>query len=143
MRLMDVRGGSTTTNVSITMIKVDRPPVLEPLAELQVVAGSEATADLVVHDPDGNVATLMVSRPSSYRTILGSRFSWSTTMADVGECTLEFTATDQDGVSDSIEWSVVVSSSTVASLFSPLLMDLDARSGYQGLQERSPQELFF
>jgi hypothetical protein len=64
-------------------------------------------------------------------------------MADVGECTLEFTATDQDGVSDSIEWSVVVSSPTVASLFSPLLMDLDARSGYQGLQERSPQEPFF
>jgi len=61
MRLMDVRGGSTATNVSITIIKVDWPPVLEPLAELQVVAGSEATADLVVHDPDGNVATLMVS----------------------------------------------------------------------------------
>ena len=79
--VMDVRGGSTTTNVSITMINVNRPPVLEPLAELQVVAGEEATADLVVHDSDGNVATLTVSGHQATARLSGSRFSWSTTSA--------------------------------------------------------------
>ena len=107
--VVDARGGSTSRTVTITVVNVNRPPVLAPLTSVQVTAGEEVRADVVASDPDGDVATVTVSGNPATARLLESRFSWSTKAADVGEYTFILTAIDPAGASDSIEWRVVVS----------------------------------
>ena len=108
----DRQGAADQLNVSIQVLNVNDPPVLEQLAPAQMVEGSPFSYVIGFIDPDlvedpgeGHDITL---DPPLFPVLPGGVINFTPDNGHVGVYLLTVTVTDADGASDTVEWEVTV-----------------------------------
>jgi len=94
--------------ISITVANTNRPPVIEPIGNITVVAGSQITFPVNTSDADGDNVSITPSDLPAGATF-NSPFSWTPAPDQVGNYQITFIASDgqlQD--SETISISVIV-----------------------------------
>jgi len=81
---------SVTQTVGITVVNVNRAPVVEGVADIAIDEGDNVGAALEVSDPDGDDVELTFSEP------LDADGEWSTEIGDAGKYMVRATASDGD-----------------------------------------------
>lgn len=87
---IEATDGKKTTSKEVTLVIVDvnRKPVLEALQAISVTEGEEVIVRPSASDPDGDTVTFTYEKP------LDSTGRWQTAADDAGEYTLDVTASD-------------------------------------------------
>jgi hypothetical protein len=108
----DWRGASDQMNLSIEVVNVNDPPVLDELRPAQMIEGMRFTYTIGFSDPD------LVEDPAEEHTITvdpplftvhpGGVVDMTATNADVGVHILTVTVEDRAGTTDSREWEVTI-----------------------------------
>jgi len=79
---------------TITVVNVDRPPVLAGIDGKSVNAGSPLSFTLSATDPDGDSLTYSVGTLPSGASLTGQTFAWTPTSSQAGSFTVTFTVSD-------------------------------------------------
>jgi hypothetical protein len=108
----DGRGASDQINISITVVNVNDPPVLDVLRPSQMIEGQRFLYTIVFNDPDlledpGEEHTITVD-PPLFTVTPGGVVDITPTNAEVGIHSLTVTIVDGAGATDSMDWEVTV-----------------------------------
>jgi len=104
---------SVSQDVVITVLGVNRAPVLETLSDITTDEGGIVTITPVASDPDGDVVEITISEP------IGNDGVWETTHDDSGTYTITVTASDGE-LSDSQEVLITINNVNRAPILAPL-----------------------
>ncbi|MFH1867802.1 MAG: putative Ig domain-containing protein, partial [Candidatus Omnitrophota bacterium] len=97
----------TSETINITVINVNRPPVLEAIGNRSVAEGNLLEFDITADDPDGDTIVYSVSNLPEGADFNGQRFNWTPTFEQSGVYTVTFTASDgEDADSETITITV-------------------------------------
>lgn len=102
LNLTDASGLSATHNTTITVLPVNDPPVLEPIAGITVKEGETVTIAPNATDAEQSRALAYGINDSrfGYSGMLIGTFTWTPSYDDAGTYDVEVTAYDRDGASD-------------------------------------------
>ncbi|RMG23824.1 MAG: tandem-95 repeat protein, partial [Methanobacteriota archaeon] len=103
----------TTREVSITVNHVNRPPVMEPIADQKVDENTLLKVNIAVSDPDkedaGKLKVTAENLPEGATfDASGNVFAWTPTFDQAGDYTVKFTVQDPAGLSDSKTMNITV-----------------------------------
>jgi FKBP-type peptidyl-prolyl cis-trans isomerase len=79
---------SSSVDVSIVVIDLNRAPILEDIKDIAVIEGEKINVEAVAADPDNQPVTITYSQPFS------NTGEWQTKVGDAGKYTITVTATD-------------------------------------------------
>ena len=80
---------TTTQNVEITVLNVNRAPILEPLQDIVVTEGETVAVTAVAADPDNDEVAIAYSNP------LNEKGEWRTVEGDAGKYRVTATVSDK------------------------------------------------
>ncbi|MBW3018755.1 hypothetical protein KY329_01045 [Candidatus Woesearchaeota archaeon] len=98
----DGKGGIDTDILDVTVINVNRPPVLDPIAPITVNEGELVVVNATYNDPDGDTVDL------SYSVPLDANGQWQTLSGDAGQYVATVTADDGNGGIDTEQVAITV-----------------------------------
>jgi hypothetical protein len=110
--LDDGRGGTAGTSFQVTVVGVNNPPVIQPIADQSVTAGAQISVPVSVFDPDGDPITL-TALSENMGVVTAESFGTDTivlTGAGAGVTAVDVTADDARGGVTTIAFTVTVSS---------------------------------
>jgi putative Ig domain-containing protein len=110
----DGHGGTDSKTINITVTNTNRPPVLNPIGNRTVEAGSTLAFTVSATDPDGDSVTYSVTGlPSgaTFNTSTGA-FSWTPASPQIGFYNLTFGASDGIGGTASEAITITVTGPT-------------------------------
>ncbi|MBL8952829.1 MAG: hypothetical protein JNK82_18755 [Myxococcaceae bacterium] len=113
-----------TLNVTVT--NVNRPPVLTPIANQSVVAGTMASLMLMATDPDGDAVTFSAQGLPAYATLAGSTLTFAPGAGVVASTLVTVTATDPSLATDSEGFTLTVTAPPNLAPTATLLAQVDA-----------------
>lgn len=85
---------SDTKSITITVLNVNRPPVITPITNQEVQEGRTLSFNVIASDPDGDKVTLTASNLPSGASFNSSTFTWPTIRGQAGVYFVTFTAND-------------------------------------------------
>ncbi len=99
VRVEDLAGAFVEQTARFTVTAVNDPPVLAPIADVQVQPGDTVTITLSATDPDGPVQTFIATASDggplpAGATLTGNVFTWPTDAGDLGVTELTFKVSD-------------------------------------------------
>ena len=114
---------SSSASVNITVVKANRPPVLNPIGNKTVAVGNTLTFTVSATDPDNDpltysVAPLPLPANASFSTTTRV-FTFTPTASQVGSFNLTFAVSDGRGGTASETISVTVTSGVTVNITSP------------------------
>lgn len=114
VRVTDAKGASASTSFTWTVTDLNRPPVLAPVGNKTVVAGTLLTFTLSASDPDGGLLTFGATGSPAGASLNASTgaFSWTPGAAQVGSYSVPFRVTDPGGLSASEMITITVTAGT-------------------------------
>jgi hypothetical protein len=110
---------STTLEVPINVVDINRRPVLTDLDPVTIDAGEAIELNLTAEDPDFDSLTWTITgQPEGMTLVAGSPaiVNWETTYADTGLFEIEVTVSDPQGYADSTSVLVTVNPTTIYTL---------------------------
>jgi hypothetical protein len=108
----DGRGGTASTGFPVTVVGVNNPPVIQPIADQSLTAGAQISVPVSVSDPDGDPITL-TALSENMGVVTAESFGTDTivlTGAGAGVTAVDVTADDARGGVTTIAFTVTVSS---------------------------------
>ncbi|MBA7468865.1 hypothetical protein ES707_04121 [subsurface metagenome] len=100
--------------ITITVINVNRPPVLSSIGNKSVYAGDLLTFTLNATDPDGETITYSVDSLPSGAAFASQTFNWTPDGSQTGSYDVTFTASDGQGGQDYEKITITVTADTSA-----------------------------
>jgi hypothetical protein len=114
---------SSSASVNLTVIKANRPPVLNPLGNKTVAVGNTLTFTVSATDPDNDPLTYSVTSlplpPNASFSTTTRVFTFAPTASQVGSFNLTFAVSDGRGGTASETISVTVTSGVTVNITSP------------------------
>jgi hypothetical protein len=108
----DGRGGTASTGFQVTVVGVNNPPVIQPIADQSLTAGAQISVPVSVSDPDGDPITL-TALSENMGVVTAESFGTDTivlTGVGAGVTAVDVTADDARGGVTTIAFTVTVSS---------------------------------
>jgi PKD repeat protein len=109
----------TSQTITITVVNVDRPPVLADIGSKTVDVTKFLSFTLSATDPDGDSLTYSAGTLPSGATLTGQTFAWTPTASQAGTYSVTFTVSDGT-LTSSKTASILVSQSNVAPVLAPI-----------------------
>ncbi len=91
----------TTQTITVTVLNVNRAPVITQLQATDVVEGELAIVSIVAEDPDGDQLTYTYGEP------FNAEGTWRTSVGDAGDYSIPVTVSDgEDSVTQTVSFTV-------------------------------------
>jgi large repetitive protein len=109
----DGRGGSASTTFLITVVNVNRPPVLDPIDDLTLTAGTSTSVTVTATDLDGDPLTVVFVGLPSFASFNDGVITLTPGNADVGSYEVMVNVSDGMGGSVSTGFTITIEPAVV------------------------------
>jgi hypothetical protein len=106
-------------NVSISVLNVNRPPVLEVVADQSGPALEALTFSVIANDPDGDTITYSIPNLPNGASFIDQSFAWTPGLQDAGSYQLNVVVSDGD-LEDSQQIVLTIETSNIPPVFDPI-----------------------
>jgi len=111
-RVTDGAGGSATASFNVTVVHVNRPPVMQPQVNQVVAVGTPFARKLAASDPDaGDTLTFALDSGPAGMTLVGADLAWPTAGRAPGDYAVTVSVSDAGGLSDAKSFIVTLQAS--------------------------------
>ena len=113
-RVTDGAGASATASFNVTVVHVNRPPVMQPQVNQVVAVGTPFARKLAATDPDaGDTLTFALDSGPAGMTITGADLAWPTAGRAPGDYAVTVSVTDAGGLSDAKLFTITLQASAL------------------------------
>lgn len=107
--------GARATQSYVLSVRPNQPPQITPPAAQSVAAGASYRYDVRAVDPEGDPITFVLdTAPAGMTMDTQGRITWRPAAADIQEHTVQLTARDSYGATDTVTYSLTVTEDTEA-----------------------------